>query len=156
MNRLQIMDKPRIHPQIFRHRMGSRYGGLIDRSFVLGYDPFEDHPLIGKKPAVNIKEDKEYYELEMPLPGYKREHISIHVEDNILTIKGEKEKDEDNKTEYIIKEHDMDSFERSFELGEITDKENITARFKDGVLYVRLNHIKEKEQKAPVKDIKVY
>ena len=127
---MRFMKIPGSHPQSFRHRIGSRYGNMFDRNFLLGYDPYEDHPLIGmNNHPVNVREDKEYYEIEIPLPGYKKEEIQIHVEDDLLTVKGKKEEDSENQSAYIIKEHGTNTFEQSFRLSGITDRENITARF---------------------------
>ncbi len=153
---MKLMKSPRIHPLSFGHKFGSRYGPIINRDFLLGYDPFDEHPLVyTKRPFVNIRKNAQYYKMEIPLPGYKQEQISVHLENDVLTIKGQKEKEVEGKSRFILKEYDLHSFERSFQLSPATDKNSIKATFKDGLLSLTLKHLKKASAVTKPKNIPV-
>lgn len=139
---MKVTTMPRVRPLSFGHRIGTHYGHMIDRDFLMGRDPFEDVRTVNKSaPPVNIKEEEEYYALEIPLPGYKKNEVSITVENDELVIKGERKKEaERGDTIYLLKEYDIESFMRTFQLGAMTDKDKIKARFKNGILRVKLYH----------------
>ena len=99
---------------------------------------------VGKKdvftsftPAVNTREGEFAYHVEVDLPGVKKEDIDINVENNIVTLSGErKTRKELKKDDYYKVESEYGKFERSFSLPENTDVENIRAETTDGVLEV--------------------
>lgn len=90
-------------------------------------------------PATNIHETKEGYHLELLVPGRTKEDFGIEVEKNVLTIKFEQKeetKQEDLKT--LRREFTLNSFKRSFTLGEQVQVEGIQAKYEDGILRVWL------------------
>lgn len=106
-------------------------------------------------PAVNIKDNAKHYTLELALPGFKKEDLNVHVQDNVMTISSEKKKEsEEEKKGYTRKEFSYSSFSRSFALPENVDSENVKAKFNDGVLVLTINKTKELP-KSNVKKIKV-
>ncbi len=153
---MNLFEKREPRLSKFKHRFGNYYGHLIDTDFLMGRDINEDYWLApGKKPVVNIREAELYYELEIPLPGWKKEDVTIEIKDNILYIKGEKEEDVEEKgSQYILQEHRMDRFERAFQLASITDKDKVAANFKNGMLYIRLYHLPDAE-KPKGKEVKI-
>ena len=86
----------------------------------------------------DIKEMEDGYELEMDLPGFKKEEISISLEDGNLTIQAAKGLDEDEKEKksgrYIRRERYAGACSRSFYVGEGVTEEDIKAEFKHGIL----------------------
>lgn len=152
---MELMRSPRIHRLSFGNRFGKRWGPLIDRDFFMGRDPFDDLRIAPSKPRVNIKELQKYYEMEISLVGYDKSQINVQIDNNVLIISGQKELDKKEVSEYILKEHDVDSFERSFQLTDITNQNNISASFKKGILYIKLYHIEEDSSKAKHKEIPV-
>jgi len=105
-------------------------------------------------PSVNTREGEYAYHIDVDLPGVKKEDISVKVENNVLTLKGErKTKEEVKKEDYYKMESSFGSFMRSFTLPDNVDAENIHAENKDGVLEITLPK-KEKKAKAS-KEIKV-
>ena len=86
----------------------------------------------------DIKEMEDGYELEMDLPGFKKEEISISLEDGNLTIQAAKGLDEDEKEKksgrYIRRERYAGAMTRSFYVGENVRQEDIHAKFEDGIL----------------------
>lgn len=101
-------------------------------------------------PATNIVENNESFELELAVPGMKKEDFKIDVENNTLTISSEKQEEkEENEKNYTRKEFVYGSFSRSFMLPKSIDTDKIKAEYKDGVLC--LNLPKKDEEKLKVK-----
>jgi HSP20 family protein len=107
------------------------------------------------KPKVNTLEGTSAYHIEVDLPGVKKENIHVNVEDNILTISGERKvKNEVKEEDYYKVESSYGSFSRSFTLPEKVDIENIHANSEDGVLEVvipKLEIIQNKAKKIEIK-----
>ncbi|OQX58155.1 MAG: heat-shock protein Hsp20 [Helicobacteraceae bacterium 4484_230] len=102
-------------------------------------------------PSVNTREADDAYFVEVDLPGIKKEDITIDVNDNVLSISGEREvKEEHKENEYYKIESRFGSFERRFTLPEDVDAEKIEASSKDGVLEVKIPKVQVIE-KAPKK-----
>ena len=88
-------------------------------------------------PAVNTREGKDAYHIELDLPGVKKEDVEISVDKNILTIKGKREvKHEEEKDDYYRVESAYGTFSRSFTLPEKVDTENIRAASENGVVEI--------------------
>ena len=115
--------------------------------------------LYGKKAGrimkTDIKEMEDGYELEMDLPGFKKEEISISLEDGNLTIQAAKGLDEDEKEKktgrYIRRERYAGSCARSFYVGEDIEQEDVKAEFKHGILKL---FVPKKEAKKAVEENK--
>ena len=104
-------------------------------------------------PATDITEDDGHYVVTAELPGVKRTDISVEVRDGVLTIRGEKKSEREEKSEkrrYV--ERSFGSFSRAFTLPSDADERKIEASFKDGVLTVTL--AKTEARKAQVVDVK--
>lgn len=90
-------------------------------------------------PATNIKETENGFELDMLMPGLKKENIKIEVDKNVLTVSAHKEVNEEKTTEkYTRREFFASDFSRSFTLSESIDVANIQANYTDGVLNLAL------------------
>ncbi|MBT8307784.1 MAG: Hsp20/alpha crystallin family protein [Maribacter sp.] len=98
-------------------------------------------------PAVNIKENETNFELELAVPGRKKEDFHIEVDENVLTISSESKKEE-NVTEenYTRREFAYSSFKRAFTLPETIDEGNIKANYDNGILKFTLP---KKEEALP-------
>ena len=98
-------------------------------------------------PAVNIKENEKDFELELAIPGRKKEDFNIEVDEHVLTISAETKSEEDVKEEnYTRKEFSYESFKRSFTLPETVNEDKINAAYEDGVLKFTLP---KKEEALP-------
>jgi len=103
------------------------------------------------KPAVNIKEDEKKYTLELAVPGIDKKDLKIEINEDILTISMEqKEEKEEVVHGYKRKEFSFSSFCRSFYLPDDSNRENIEASYKDGVLTVDLAKTEEKAKLSKV------
>src|SRR6185369_6187869 len=98
-------------------------------------------------PSVDIYENKDQLVLEAELPGMKREDFELSVENNVITLRGERqfEKKEDSDNYHRV-ERSYGSFTRSFTLPQTVSAEGATAEYKNGVLRVTLP--KREETKA--------
>lgn len=96
-------------------------------------------PTAGWAPSVDIYEDKDRLVLKADLPGINEKDISLDVDGNRLTLKGERRMEKETKEEnYHRVERAYGNFVRSFSLPNTVDVENIKATFKNGVLEVSL------------------
>ena len=109
--------------------------------------PFEQdfwgkkNPLYGKHAKnmmkTDIREHDEGYEVDIDLPGFKKDEISIELENGYLTVSADKglDKDEeDKKGKYIRKERYAGAMQRSFYVGENLTDEDIKAKYENGIL----------------------
>ncbi len=93
---------------------------------------------------VDISEDDGAFHIEAEMPGLDKEDISLGVEDGVLTIKGERKQESEEKDKnYHRVERSYGSFSRSFNLGEMIDQEQIDASFDNGILHVTLPKAQE-------------
>jgi len=106
-------------------------------------------------PAVNTREADDAYYIEVELPGVKKEDINIDIDENTLTISGERKIKEEHKEDTFYKvESYYGKFERSFALPEDADVEKIEAEFKDGILEIKIPKKVQVENKPKKIEIK--
>ncbi|MBP1777645.1 MAG: Heat shock protein Hsp20 [candidate division NC10 bacterium] len=104
------------------------------------------------KPLMDVVETKDGITLKVEVPGMKQEDINISLEDNTLTVKGErKHESEVNDEGYTRFERSYGTFQRSVALPPTVDAERVKATYKDGVLEIQL----PKKEEARPKAIKV-
>jgi len=90
-------------------------------------------------PAMDIRETDEAYIVEADVPGIKREDVKIEINDDVLTIKGERKvEQEENKKDYRRIERQYGSFRRSVSIPSGIQHDAVEAKFDDGVLRVTL------------------
>jgi HSP20 family protein len=98
-------------------------------------------------PSVDIFENKDSIVLEAELPGMNREDFELTIENNVLTLRGERRfEKKDEGDNYHRVERSYGSFTRSFTLPQTVSSENANAEYKNGVLRVTLH--KREEVKA--------
>lgn len=103
-------------------------------------------------PAFDISENDKEYTLTAELPGIDAKDLDITISDGILTVKGEKKREKEDKGEnYHRIERSYGSFQRSFHIPEKVKTEKVDATFKDGILKLTL----EKDEKSETKKITV-
>lgn len=110
------------------------------------------NPLYGKHSKnlmkTDVKETETGYELDIDLPGFKKDEISAHLEDGYLTVsvaKGVDKDEKDNEGRYIRRERYSGSMTRSFYVGNAVTEEDIKAKYEDGILSLS---IPKKDPKA--------
>ena len=104
-------------------------------------------------PPVDIAETDEGYVITVELPGTKREDVTVECHENVLTIKGEKRSEREEKDEHRhLVERSYGSFSRAFSLPGDATADKVKASFRDGVLSVEIP--KSERRKPKVVDIK--
>ena len=119
-----------------------------------GIEPtFRHHVPDFRKMSTDVKELENGYEIDMELPGFKKEEVTAELKDGYLTISAEhkNEKDEKKDGKYIRQERYYGKYQRSFFVGDHIEQEDVSAKFEDGVL--RLN-VPNKESKPQVEEKK--
>ena len=103
-------------------------------------------------PAVDIFETEAEIIVKAELPGMERKDISLHLENNVLSLRGERKFEKETKDEnYHRIERSYGAFSRSFAIPATVDEEKIRAEYKDGVL----NIVLPKKEQARPKQIKI-
>ena len=119
----------------------------------LSQNTFRDSEKEAWSPQVDIYEDDNTYILKADLPGLNKEDIHVDLDDNTLSIRGEKKFEEKNsKDNYVRVERKHGKFVRSFAISDNVDVEKINAIYKDGVLEVTL----PKKEEAKPKQFKIH
>ncbi len=104
------------------------------------------------EPAIDIIEKKDKYIIKAEFPGIPKEDIDINVSDNVLTVKGEKKQEKEEKdTNYYRSERVYGLFQRQLVLPPDVDAEKIKANYKNGVLEIEI----PKGEKAKPKKISI-
>ena len=132
---------------------------------VLGEDLFDDwmdfpfdmfgkgkNPLYGKHAKnmmkTDVREHDNGYELDIDLPGFKKDEIQVQLADGYLTVaaaKGLDKDQEDQKAHYIRQERYAGAMQRSFYVGDAVTQEDIKAKYENGILKLSIPKKSEKE-----------
>ena len=108
-----------------------------------------------KAPAVDVAETDKAYEVTAELPGMDESNIEVKLADDVLTIKGEKKEEKEEKgKDYVLSERRWGSFQRSFRVPTSIDEEKIEATFSNGVLTILLPKSAEAQKAEKTIDIK--
>jgi HSP20 family protein len=100
----------------------------------------------GWMPAVDIRTDNGDYLIELEVPGFQPEQVEVSVQDNVLTIKGQREDEETTSKEgYVRRERRSGQFLRRFNLPNHASGDDINASVKDGVLTLRVPQVTQQE-----------
>jgi len=141
------------HVKFNRKPFEGTFNNLVDDLFtelpVLFKNEFNQIERNGFVP-VNVKETEKSYQLEVVAPGFEKSDFKVNLDQNILTISGEKKNETDKQ---IRREYSYRSFKRSFTLDEKIDATNIAASYVNGVL--TLNLPKKEAVKASATEITV-
>jgi HSP20 family molecular chaperone IbpA len=117
-----------------------------------------DRKLYGRHAAhemkTDVREHEDHYEVDVDLPGFKKDEIRLELENGVLTVHAVKdlEKEEKDKAGKIIRQERFSgAMQRSFYVGEALTEEDIGAKFENGVL--SLNIPKKDVKKLPEKKV---
>ncbi len=127
-----------------------RMNRLFRESFNEGRD--ESLTTSSFAPAVDVYEDEHKVALKIEVPGIEEKEIDVRVENNTLTVHGERKIEKEEKEEnYRRVERQYGSFTRTFTLPQTVDTNNVSANYDKGVLKITL----PKKAEAKPKQIKV-
>ena len=140
-------------PAVFGENMMDVFNDF-DRDFFRGFGRPE-HMLYGKNAdrmmKTDVRETEEGYEVDVDLPGFKKEEIHLDLQNGYLTISTEKtlENKEEQKGKVIRQERYSGAMQRSFYVGKHVTEEDIQAKYEDGVLSISVP--KKEAPKVPEK-----
>jgi len=122
----------------------ARFGGFFDKNW--------DEPLsTGWNPLVDVFENENEVVFKAELPGMNAKDIEVKLENNVLTLKGERQFEKETKEEnYHRVEREYGTFSRSFALPTAVNGDKVTAEYKDGVLKIILPK-KEETKPKPIR-----
>ncbi len=127
----------------------------VDRLFDRFFEPgWAETPALGEwEPTVDITEDKDTVTVKAELPGVEQKDIGVSLQDGVLTIKGEKQAEKEEKDKrYHRVERSYGALVRSIRLPAAVETGKVTAAFKDGVVTITLPKAPEaKGTTIPVK-----
>ena len=122
---------------------------LIPRNYFLD-DVFEDFNSNNNSMKCDVYEKDEAYNIEVDVPGFKKEDINIDVDNGYLTVKASKHFDETDKGKnYICRERRYGKFERSFYLGDLKT-DDVEASFENGTLKIKVPKVEESKDKKRI------
>lgn len=99
-------------------------------------------------PAVDIVERENEFEVKVELPGVRKEDVKITLESSVLTIRGEKKQEKEEKEDSFHRvERSYGAFQRSFTLPTSVKSEKIDASYRDGILVIALPKAEEAKPK---------
>lgn len=122
------------------------YASPMRRGFALGpWRMFEDFLAEAPRaaaqfaPAVDVSETDDAYVVAAEIPGAKPEDVTVELHEGVLTLRGEKRSERDERREHArYVERTFGSFSRSFSLPQNANPEKVDASFKEGVLTLRI------------------
>jgi len=118
---------------------------------------FDDFPTFRKSfsdnfsPRIDLSENEKVIKIQAEVPGVNKKDINISLKDFVLTIEGEKKKEEiKDKPNYFRSERIFGSFKRSFQLPKNVDVDKVNAKYDNGILVVELNKVELEKPKERV------
>lgn len=127
---------PTIADEAFSRFFGPRFfDDLLTRSPLTSWGDWSTGQFM---PAVDLRHTDSGYSLEVDLPGLSKDDVDISVEDNVLTLSGERTWETPEGEEYERHERWTGKFSRSFALPSQVDPEGVKAKFENGVLTIEL------------------
>ena len=133
-------------PSIFGENLFDEFFGDWDREF-----RNMDRRLYGKNAAREMKTDvhehEDHYEVDVDLPGFKKDEITLELQHGYLTVTAAKglDKEQTNKGRVIRKERYAGTMQRSFYVGDGITESDITARLEHGVLSLSIPKVEAKK-----------
>ena len=122
---------------VLRKNNQDTFNNIVNHFFKDEFMNTENKINRGFFPKSNISETEKSFTIELSVPGYKKEDISIELHNNNLVISSSiNEEKEDKKESYYLNEFSKGSFSRSFTLNEKVETGNISAAYENGILTI--------------------
>jgi len=129
-----------------------RMNQLLNQPFGLGDRSEQQLAFSNFVPPVDVYEDEHHIVLQAEVPGVEEKDLNLHVENNVLTIGGERKLETEKKKENFHRiERHYGRFTRSFTLPPTADTQNVNAEFENGLLRITI----AKREEAKPKQIKI-
>ena len=145
----RILVKPN---QLNRDEFLTPFDKIFDQLMAQQFPHFQEEVGVsfnqGAYPKVNVYEYDDKIGIVAEIPGLDKKNVTVDVEDQVLTISGDKHGFKEDGGKCITRELKQSSFKRSFNLGDHLDGDNVSAKFKDGMLSIS---VPKKEPETPKK-----
>ena len=149
-------DMTYVRPSIFGESLFDDWMDDFEKDFAKDFFPAKN-PLYGKHAKnmmkTDVRETDEGYEVDIDLPGFKKDEVNVQLNDGYITISAAKGLDKDEKDKktgkYIRRERYAGSMSRSFYVGADVKQEDIHAKYESGILQLT---IPKKDSKAIEQD----
>lgn len=106
-------------------------------------------------PQIDISEEDDKIIVDAEIPGIKKEDIKITIQDNILTIKGEKKKvEEEKKKNFFRSERSYGTFQRCFTIPKQVSSDDIEANYENGILHIEMKKMEPKKPEERTIELK--
>ena len=113
---------------------------------------FEDLQPKSSFPKINVSESDDDYKVDIAVAGFSKDDVNLELKDGVLSIKADKKEDnEESDTSYLRREISYRSFARAVKFPCRVDPDSVDAEYKDGVINVKINKIKEEDLDCRVK-----
>jgi HSP20 family protein len=141
-----------VHPfYSLQREMNSLFDNFF-RGFDISPRGFYESDLGGFSPSVDVKESEKEFIIKAELPGMEEKDVEVTVSNDSVTIRGEKkEEKEDKDKNYYYMERSYGSFHRVIPLAAEVESDKAQARFKNGVIDIKI----PKSQNAQTKGVKI-
>jgi HSP20 family protein len=117
----------------------SSFSDIVDREFII------------TRPAVNVLEKEDAFELSIAAPGLSKEQFSIEVENDVLTIQANlEENNTKDQATFKRREFNYAGFKRTFKLNSTLDADQITATYEAGILNVSIPKVEKQTKKITI------
>ena len=137
----------KIHDNAFGG-IGDRYAHYIDPHHFLGRNALDDALWNSKKPRSNVKRTEDHYHIEVAVPGFSKDEISVNLIGDRLVVECTKTDFEDQVPAEIHKEYGYNQISRSFILPQDVNQEGISTKYHDGILDINLPITKKTTSKS--------
>lgn len=147
MTQIRLRNRDFTPTRHSHHGMDDMFNWFLNENTSFG--ECNDHP------SANISETDNDFKIEMLVPGYKKENISIQFEKGVLSVKHENEENREEASEkFISREFYTRNFNRRFKLSDRLASEKIIAKYENGVLVISIPK-KEEAKAKPVQEISI-
>ncbi|MBC3541974.1 Hsp20/alpha crystallin family protein [Rufibacter sediminis] len=133
---------------VLQGRAPQTFSSLLDTFF---QDTVNNRRVQGFTPAVDLWETEKSYEVELALPGLKKENINVEFEEGVLRISGERPFNKENQGQKFLRVENLyGKFRRAFQLPDHVDATAIEAQFENGILRISVPKVEEKVVKHQI------
>ena len=148
MTKVKLVNPAHLNRDEFLTPFDAIFDQLVNKTF----QTFKEETGVsfnkGAYPKVNVYEYDDKVGIVAEIPGLDKKNVTIDVEEQVLTISGDKHGFDTDGGKCITRELKQSSFKRSFNLGDHLDGDGVTAKFKDGMLSIA---VPKKEPEKPKK-----
>ena len=148
MTKARIFVNPKHHN---RDEFLTPFDRIFDQLMDKSFPTFKEETGVsfnqGAYPKVNVYEYDDKIGIVAEIPGLDKSNVSVDVEEQVLTISGDKHGFDSDGGKCITRELKQSAFKRSFNLGEHLDGSNVSAKFKDGMLSISVPKIEPEQPK---------